>query len=230
MQAPNLAKLAPELSAEERYKLMTADFMARVNGEPQVMTESERKAMVRFPTTAMWKEYATNVVTFKFANTIWVNEIQIEKLRTFTCYLLAIHELEKIVVDAEDELPKERLAKQFESLKRYVKDFSDCLLEFRAYRDAIPILEKELCGAPLFSKQTCSFISNAYDLVDNCVKHYNDAIRHFCGDNDLKKYIRPVLEDTESFLVKVSAPDPSAVKELVDNLEELTEAELKSRE
>jgi len=84
MNTPDLIKIAPELSAEERYKIMTADWMAKANGEPQVMTDSERRAMVRFPTNAMWKEYATNVLTFKMANTYWTSEIQIDKLRTYS--------------------------------------------------------------------------------------------------------------------------------------------------
>jgi hypothetical protein len=229
MNTPDLIKLAPELSAEERYKIMTADWMAKANGEPQVMTESERRAMVRFPTNAMWKEYVTKVVTFKIVNTIWRSEIQIEKLRTYACHLLAMREFEKIVVDFED-YPKEKRMKQFENLKKYVESYNGAIAELRAYRDAIPMLEQELCGIPFFSKATGDFVAEAFKLVEDAANLYNGLVREFSGDKRSRKIIKPIVNDMESYLVKEGVADPSAATTLVEQIKELAESELKSRE
>jgi hypothetical protein len=229
MNTPDLVKLAPNLSVEERYKLMTADFMAKMNGEPQVMTESERKAMVRFPTNAMWREYATSIVTFKLVNTIWVNEIQIEKLRTFACYLMAMHEFEKIVVDCEDYSDDKR-AKQFESLKKYVASYNEAIASFRVYQEAIPLLERELCDIPFFSTPTMKSITESSELVDDATAMYNGIVREFCGDKEARKFIKPIVTDMDSYLVKEAAPDPSGATKLVEQIKELAESEMKSRE
>ena len=229
MNTPDLVKLAPELSAEERYKLMTADWMARTNGKPQIKTESERRAMVRFPTTAMWREYGMSVITFKLVNTIWVNEIQIDKLRTYACYLLAIHEFEKIVVDCED-YSKDKRTKQFESLKKFVAAYNGAITDFRVYRDAIPLLEEELCGIPFFSTLTKDAIADAYKLVDDATVRYNGIVREFCGEKEMRKFLKPIVIDMDSYLVSEAAPDPSRAATLVEQIKELAESEMKSRE
>ena len=230
MTTLDLLKLAPELSAEERYKLMTADFMARANGEQSLITESERRAMLRFPTTTMWREYATSVVTFKLVNTIWIHEIDAEKLRTYACYLLSIHELERIIVDAEDKLPNDRQAKQFDNLKSYVAAFNRAIKEFRVYREAIPKLEQELCGIPFFSKPTKAFIATSYELIDQVAAFYNDTVRKFCDDKRARKFMKPIVHDINSYLVKEGTPDLSGAATLVEQIKELAEAEMRSRE
>jgi hypothetical protein len=229
MTTPNLMKLAPELTAEERYKIMTADWMAKANGEQQVMTESERRAMVRFPTVAMWREYGTSVVTFKLVNTIWTNEIQIGKLRTFLCFQAAMHEFEKIVVDHED-YPKDKRAEQFLNLKGHVADYNEIIAGFRSYRDAIPLLERELCGIPFFSKPTGDSIAEAFKLVEDATIMYNGIVRHFCEDKEARKIIKPIVNDIASYLVKDAAPDPSGAETLVEQIKELAESEMRSRE
>ncbi len=230
MSTPDLVKLAPNLSAEERYKLITADFLAQLDGEQPMITESELKAMLWFASRDMWKEYALRVVTFKLVNAIWVREIETEKLRTYACYLLAIHQLERVIVDAEDKLPKDKRAKQFKNLKTYVEAFNDSLEGFRVYREAIPILERELCGVPFFSKTTKASIATSYALVDHDIATYNEAIKRFCDCSDAKKLIKPILDDTDSYLVKGIVPAESDVTKLVENIKELAESEMRSRE
>ena len=229
MNTPDLIKLVPELSAEERYKIMTADWMARTNGKPQMMTESERRAMVRFPTTAMWREYGISIIMFKLVNTIWVNEIQIDKLRTYACYLLAIHEFEKIVVDCED-YSEDKRAKQFESLKKFVTAYNGAITDFRVYRDAIPLLEEELCGIPFFSTPTKDAIADAYKLVDDATTRYNGIVQEFCGEKEMRKFIKPIENDLESYLVKEAVPDISAAATLVKQIKDLAESEMRSQE
>jgi hypothetical protein len=61
MTVPNLAQLAPNLSAEERYKLISADILAQMDGEPPMLSESETKAMLWFESKAAWREYALRI-------------------------------------------------------------------------------------------------------------------------------------------------------------------------
>jgi hypothetical protein len=229
MTTPDLTRLAPELSAEERYKFMTADFMAKANGEPSPITESERRAMMRFPTTAVWREYATYVVTFKLVNTIWVNEIQVDKLRTYACYLLAMHEFEKIIVDHEDYSDDQR-AKQFENLKEFVAVYNGAIADFRSYQDAIPLLEQVLCGIPYFSKATSDDIAASYKLVDDATILYNGIVRHFSDDKEARKFLKPIVNDMASYIVKDAVPDPSRAATLVEQIKEIAESEMRSRE
>jgi hypothetical protein len=170
-----------------------------------------------------------SVITFKLVNTIWVNEIQIDKLRTYACYLLAIHEFEKIVVDCED-YSKDKRAKQFENLKKFVAAYNGAIADFRAYRDAIPLLEEELCGIPFFSKPTGDSIAETFKLVEDATIMYNGIVRHFCEDKEARKIIKPIVNDITNYLVKNAAPDPSGAETLVAQIKELAESEMRSRE
>ena len=127
MTIPDLAKLAPNLSAEERYKLVLADCLAQMDGEQPMITESELKALLWFPSKAMWKEYSTRVVMFKLANSMWIQSIESEKLRTYVCYLLAAHEFERIIVYAAHKIPKRKGEDRFGNLKKYVKSLNKAI-------------------------------------------------------------------------------------------------------
>ena len=230
MATPDLAKLAPNLSAEERYKLVLADCLAQMDGEQPMITESELKALLWFPSKAMWQEYATRVVTFKLANSIWIQSIESEKLRTYVCYLLAAHEFERIIVYAAHKIPKRKGEDRFENLKKYVKSLNKAINGFYAYREAIPKLETELCGVPFLCKTKKASIADMYALIDGVASDYNEDIRRFSDCCDATQYIKPILDDPESYLVKESSPDPVAVAELVEEIKRLSESEISSRQ
>ena len=230
MALPNLVQLAPNLSAEERYKLISADLLARMDDEPPMLTESETKAMLRFASKAVWREYALRVCIFRLANSMWIKEIETEKLRTYAYYLHASHTMERIVTHAGYGISKKLLAKQYESLKKCVIDVHRAAEGFLAYREAIPKLEEILCGVPFYSKKTKASIAIQFALVGESIETFNDGIRNFCDCSDAKKFIRPIVDDMESFLIRDAVPSEEAVKELVNFIQALAESEMQSRE
>jgi len=230
MATPNLVQLAPNLSAEERYELISADLLAQMDGESPMLSESEMKAMLWFASKAVWKEYALRVCMFRYANSIWVKEIETEKLRTYALYLHASFTLERIVTHAGYGINKKKLAKQFEDLKKCVVDVHDAAEGFLAYRDAIPKLEEILCGVPFYSKKTKASIASQFELVDESMQHFNDGVRNFCDCSDAKKFIKPIVDNRESYLIQDAVPSEEAVKELVDYIQERAESEMRGRE
>jgi len=48
MGTPNLAILAPSLSAEERYRLIVPDYHNDLMGKGTILSESERQAITKF--------------------------------------------------------------------------------------------------------------------------------------------------------------------------------------
>ena len=118
MNTPNLIQLAQNLSAEERYKILSPDFMALVNGEQQVLTEAERRAMIRFESNVEWRKYARLVITFKMAGSFWPQEMEAERWRMYAFFTHADYTLEEIATGMPN-LPKEYRTKKFEKLKKY---------------------------------------------------------------------------------------------------------------
>jgi hypothetical protein len=230
MATPNLVQLAPNLSAEERYKLISADLLARMDGEPPMLSESETKAMLWFASKATWREYALRVCMFRLAHSMWIKEIETEKLRTYVYYLHASHTLERIVTHAGYGISKKRLPKQFESLKKCVADVHRSAEGYLAYRDAIPKLEEVLCGVPFYGKTMKASIASQFALIGESLQNFNDGVRDFCACRDAKKFIKPIVDDMESYLIRDIVPSKDAVKELVDFIQERAESEMQSRD
>jgi hypothetical protein len=230
MIAPDLAKLAPNLSAEERYKLISADLLARMDGEPPMLSESETKAMLWFASKAVWREYAYRVCIFRRVNSMWIKEIETEKLRTYAYYLHASHSLERILMSADYGVPKAKMVGRYADLKKCVIDVHRAAVGFYAYRDAIPKLEEVLCGVPFFSKTTKATIATQFALVGESINSFNEGIRDFCACFDAKKFIKPIVVDMENYLIRDAVPSEDAVNDLVDFIQKLAESEMQSRE
>ena len=58
MQKLDLIKLAPTLSAEERYKMAISDFHKVLAGEKPILSEAECQAIRHFDNRAVWEDYA----------------------------------------------------------------------------------------------------------------------------------------------------------------------------
>ena len=61
MPTPNLAILAPSLSAEERYRLIVPDYHSDVMGKGTILSESERKAITKIENRVVWEEYTRGI-------------------------------------------------------------------------------------------------------------------------------------------------------------------------
>jgi hypothetical protein len=225
---PNLTKLAPSLSVEERYKIVMSDALAQIDGEPEKLSESELKAMIWFESKPAWQDYAFHVAMMRHANEIWVNEIETERLRVCAYYLHVSYQLQLIVLD-ENASP-EKKAKRFEALKQSTADLHEAVEGLYAYREAIPKLEALLYGVPFFCKGMQASLANQFDLVASTIRHHDDSIRELCACHDAKSYIKPIVEDTESYIVKDAVPGEAAVNELVDFIRHIAESEMRARD
>jgi hypothetical protein len=225
---PNLTKLAPSLSAEERYKIVMSDLLAQLDGEPAKISESELKAMLWFESKPMWREYALRTAMMRHASEIWIIEIEKEKVRSYAFYLHLVYQFEQVVRDVD--IPKEKKMKRFDILKKAVSDLHHALEGFYAYREAIPKLEAVLYGIPFFSKATQASIALWFGLIESTIRDYNGMVRELSACHDAKRFIKPITEDMESYLVKDAVPSEMAVDELVDFIKKTAEFEVRSRD
>ena len=227
MTMPNLAQLAPNLSAEERYKLIFSDLLGQLDGEPAKLSESELKAMLWFESKPMWQEYALHTAMMRHASEIWIIEIEKEKIRSYAFYLYLNYQFERVVRDAD--IPKEEKMKRFDIVKKAVSDLHHALEGFYAYREAIPKLEAVLYGVPFFSKTTQASIALWFGLIESTIRDYNGMVRELSACRDAKQFIKPIVDDMESYLIRDAVPSEVAVDELVDFIKKTAESEVSSR-
>jgi hypothetical protein len=227
MQTPDLIKLAPTLSAEERYKLIVSDFHRALMEEKELIAESERQAIITFNNNrAVWEEYTRNICMLQWENALWPRDIEAEKLRVFACSLLLSHALEKVLFHGDDHsISKEKRATQFESLKEYVAMFETQSMDFYAYPEAIKKIEQELYGVPIFHEEKKNRIASYYEAVDDLIEHHNKTIHTICGHKIIKKCINPMVRDMESYLVKKSIPDEKLIEKILDEVRHIAESE-----
>jgi len=109
MPSTELMRLAPTLSAEERFKLIIADFHKGVAGEQPVLSETERRAVQKCEGRAMWEEYTKHIGIVQWAGMFWSKDIETEKLRVLACHLMVSLECEPVVAELRgyrrDHLP-----------------------------------------------------------------------------------------------------------------------------
>src|SRR3989338_265563 len=181
MATPDLIKLAPTLSAEERYKLIVPDLHRTLMGEKCLISESERQSIIKFDKRVVWEEYTRNICILQWATTLWQRDIETERLRAFALSLNLSHTLERVLVDGDDKsISKEKRTGQFEKLKKYVAMLEEQSVEFYAYREAINKVEQELYGVPLFNEKEKNSIASCYEMVDELFEHHNSTIRVMC--------------------------------------------------
>ena len=58
MTTPDLIRLAPTLSIEERYKIVIPDCLRMMNGENAILSAAEITALASFEKNAAWEQYA----------------------------------------------------------------------------------------------------------------------------------------------------------------------------
>jgi len=218
-------KIAPTLSAEERYKLLVPDFHREVMGEKPLISESERKAIIKFDNRAVWEEYTHSICMFQWAHTLWPKDIEAERLRLLACSLFLSHAFERVLLDGDQPVLKETRAGQFEKLKEYVALFERQSVEFYCYQEAINTIELELYGVPLFNEEKKDQIASCYETTDQFIEHYNETIRWMCENEVTKRYFKPIVHDMNSFLVKKPVPDANLVEHMVNDIRQIAESE-----
>ena len=226
MHSSEIIKLAPTLSAEERYKLAISDFHKVLAGEKPILSEAECQAIRHFDNRAIWEEYTHSVCMLQWADTLWSKDIDTEKLRVFACYLLLSHATEKVLIDCDDRsISEERRTRQLEDLKRYAAMLGEHSAEFYVYPEAIKKIKQELYDVSLFNDKKMKRIANYYEMADDLLEDYNEKIRAICRNKILKKYFKPIVQNMESYIVKKPIPDPAIIEQMVDDIRQIADSE-----
>jgi hypothetical protein len=226
MQTPDLIKLAPTLSVEERYKLIVPDFQRVMAGEKELLSESEQNAITFFEKKEDWQVYVHKICLLQWANILWQRDIETEKLRALACSLMLSHALEKLLIDGDDKsISKEKRDGQFEQVKQCVARFEKQSVEFYAYPLAIKKIEQELYSMPIFDEKRGKRIASYYEAVDDMIEHHNESVRIFCGNPIIKKTIKPVVQDMGKYIVKKQIPDSALVDIICEEIRHIADGE-----
>jgi len=227
MQSSQLIKLAPTLAAGERYKLLVTDMQRVLGGEKALISESEREAMTHFQNRPAWEEYTRNICIMQWATTLWAKDIEAERLRVYAIWLTVSFTFERVLLDGDNNsISKKKRAEQFENLKKYVAMLERQSVEFYAYPEAIKKVEQELYGTPLFNKKKKAEISAIYETVDEFIDTHNEAIQMLCKNAVIKKRIRPIAADMDSYLIKKPVPQADLIEQIVNEIRQIGDSEM----
>ena len=225
MTTPNLAILAPSLSAEERYRLIVPDYHSDVLGKGTILTESERQAIIKIENRGVWEEYTRGICMLQWANVLWMRDIETEKLRATALSLIVGYEMEGIFKEADQPMPEKKRAERYAKLREYIASFEEGSTQFYAYRAAIEMIEGELYGVPILNEEKKKTLAKYYEQVDELFDLHTDRIRKICGNEILASYLKPIADDPESYIPKKPIPDKDTVNELVEEIRQMAESE-----
>lgn len=228
MQKPDLIKLAPTLSAEERYKLIVTDFQRERIGEKPMISESERKVILDFKDRGVWEEYTRRVLLYQWIDVLWTREIETEKLRMFACYLILSHSFERLYIDIDEGVSKKKKLERFEQLKNYTALFGTQSEEFYLYREAILKIKQELYDMPVFDQKVANRIEGYFKDIDELINRYNNMIRDICKISVIKQQIKPIVQDQGNYLIKKVVPSKEKIDEAINALKQVVESELRA--
>ncbi len=229
MATPDLIKLAPTLSVEERYKIVVPDCLRMMNGEKGLLSETEIKALTSFEKNEVWAQYALRVGMFKWAHILWLRDIQKEKFCACTCILLLNEALWRMITDEDEALGKEALMDNLATVRKYVDLLQQKLAGFYPYREAMARLQEELYGIPIFNEDTGSTIREFFQHIGDMVERHNDTVRELCTNKDIKRHFKLIAQDMDRYLVKEPKPNEASIIELIDEARSYAESDVKAR-
>jgi len=225
MNKPNLAILAPSLSAEERYRLIIPDYHNDVMGKGTILTESERYAITKIEDRGVWEEYTRGICMVQWANVLWMRDIETEKLRATALSLIVGYEMQGILKEADQPMSEKMRAAHYAKLREYIASFEEGSTQFYAYRPAVKMIEGELYGVPILNDEKKKTLTKYYEQVDSLFDLHTDRIRKICGNEILASYLKPIADDPESYIPKKPIPDKTTVNELVEEIRLMAESE-----
>lgn len=221
-----ILKIAPTLSAEERLRLVVPDVHRLIAGEKPVLSEPEFAAIRRCPTKETWKEYAYRVMLLKWADTVWLRDWETERLRVLCLLTVLRYEMRLVgLTDGGDESEDGSL----ETIRKIVAGANERAKDFFAYREAVPLLEREVYGLPLFGEATKTRMTESYEHVENTISLHNETVRGIVGIPGTEEFLKPMIEETENYLIREPVPDPELVGKMVADIREIAEADLRTR-
>jgi hypothetical protein len=229
MATPNLIKLAPTLSVEERYKIIIPECYRMFRGEKGLLTESEVTAIASFEKNEVWAQYALRFGMFKWAHILWIRDIQKEKFCACTCILLLNNAVWRMIGDEDESKGKAVLTDNLATVRKCVSTLRGKLADFYLYREALIRLQEELYDVPIFDGERAETIQGFFRIIGETVEYYNETIRLLCTNKKIKRHFTLIAQDIDSYLVKETKPDEAAIAELVDEVRSYAQSDVNAR-
>jgi hypothetical protein len=226
MPSPDIIKLAPTLSAEERFKIIVKDFHKELAGGKPVLSISERQSIIKCENRPMWEDYTRRIGIMQWADAFWTKDIEMEKLRVFASSLLLGRALDRFIADIDMPMPEKMREGQCASIKEYVDMLERNSEKFYAYPEAIMQIERELYGMPLFNEWKKEVIASYYQAADEIFEHYNNRIRMLSTSKMIQKRIKPIVENLGSYTAKKPVPSKELVDEIIGEITGIVDAEM----
>jgi hypothetical protein len=226
---PDLIKLAPTLSVEERYRILIPDCQRIMVGEKGLLSDSEIKALAYFEKPLLWEDYAMRIGIFKWSNLLWARDIDRERFAVGISLVLVSHQAMDVMRGMGEEMPDEQRNRQLETLRNYVVLAEEKLANFFAYREALVRLEQEVYGVPLLHEEDGKEMESCCKLIMGEIEHYNSALRGICEDKALKKYFKRIAPELDKYLVKTPAINEEKVEHIVKDIKSFAESDVNAR-
>jgi hypothetical protein len=224
--ATDIIKLAPTLSAKERFRMVVTDMQKVLEGGQRTLSETERQAIMRCEGREMWEDYTRRIGIIQWADAFWTKDIEMEKLRVFACSLLLEKELDRFFLDNYTMMPPKMRERFWGSIKEYVEMVERCGMEFYAYREAVVVVERDLYGMPLFHRKKRAVIESYYQAMDDTFERYNHRIKMFYERCKEDGTLEAVMEGVESYIVKKPTPTKKLIDEIVEEVMSVVDSEM----
>lgn len=200
-KAKNIVKLAPTLSAKERFKLMLADCNKTLDTEKGIFNEEERAALIYFTELRPWSEYAYLWGLFLTSRIVLDDWIRIAWLK-FTIILdhlvcfdvsLADHGLKSALKEWKILMPwpPEELVKLAEERIRILLEYEDMTNE----------IKEIFGGSHPFNESRRTEFNDYFKNIKEVAEFHNSLV-------DLAR--DPKIRELK---IKKMEPDPETVKE-----------------
>lgn len=225
MKSADIIKLAPTLSAKEKYKLVVTDFHRElVEGRP-TLSGAEREAIVRCEKRDVWEEYTRHIGIMQWASTFWSKDIETEKLRVFACSLMLERALDRLMDAANESLEIDDSL--YDNLRTNVELLEKNAMEFYSFPAAIAKVEQEyLYGTPLFDEKRKMVIAGYYEWGDEMFERYNGRIGMICVAAKEKGRLKPLADGYKHYFANKPQTEKAIVDRLIDDVMSTVDAEM----
>jgi hypothetical protein len=228
MPSSNLIKLAPTLSAEEKFKIVVADVHKSMAGEQPILSESERRAIIMCESREAWEEYTRHISMMQWAGAFWSREIEMEKLRTYATALNLKNELSGYIAEIHGSMPEAMRRIRCAYIEEWVELLERAAAGFYAYLEAVTQFEEKMYGVRLFNEDQRGVIESYRVAVDEMIENHNWKIRAFCEGKSkkLNEHIKPIAENMKSYIAKKPIPEQAAVDKIIAEVMGIVDSEM----
>lgn len=227
MASNDIIKLAPTLSAEERFKMMVGDVQKQMAGGLAVFSVAEQRAIMKCENREMWEEYTRHIGIMQWAGTLWIRDIETERLCVLTGSLLLDRTLDRMIADADMQMPESMRESAYGHLKEFTRLFEEQSELFYAYREAVAQLEKkELYGLSLFDEKKREAIAEAYQTIDGLFEMHNHRLQFFSSKPPYKEFMEPIAKNIEVYKVKIPVPKQEVIDKIISDVMGIVDSEI----